>query len=165
MKKIFFSFFLLLCSLATFAQSIKSDSLHLLDSLIQAFNQEKNIQEKEEQIAQNRPRTQIEWQETSFDFGKVVAGEKITHKYYFENKGNQDFYISRVKTSCGCTAPKWSSEAIPPGKRGFVEVVFDSTDREGDIKKTLNVLGNFEGDTHKQLVLKGVVIPLADERR
>lgn len=137
---------------------IQPDSLHLLDSLIQAFSKEKYAMEKDEEVAQNRSRTLIEWKETTYDFGTVVTGEKISHKYYFENKGNADFYISRVKTSCGCTVPKWSSEAILPGKTGFVEVFFDSTDREGDIKKTINVLGNFEGDTHKQLILKGKVL-------
>lgn len=137
---------------------IQPDSLRLLDSLIQAFSKEKYAMEKDEETAQNRTRTAIEWQETSYDFGTVVTGEKISHKYYFENKGSANFYISRVKSSCGCTVPKWSSEAILPGKTGFVEVLFDSTDREGDIKKTVNVLGNFEGDTHKQLILKGKVL-------
>ncbi len=137
---------------------IQPDSLSLLDSLIQAFSKEKYAMEKEEDVAQKRPRTAIEWQETTYDFGIVITGEKISHKYYFENKGNADFYISRVKTSCGCTVPKWSSEAVLPGEMGFVEVLFDSTDREGDIKKTVNVLGNFEGNTHKQLILKGKVV-------
>lgn len=137
---------------------VQSDSLQLLDSLIQAFSKEKTALANDEQMAQNRPRTQIEWKETTYDFGTIITGEKITHKYYFENKGQNDFYIARVKTSCGCTSPKWSSEAVPPGKMGFVEVVFDSTDRDGDIKKTVNVLGNFEGDTHQQLVLIGKVL-------
>lgn len=136
----------------------KTDSLHILDSLIQAFNKEKYALESDEETAKNRSRTKIEWKETTFDFGTVTTGEKIKHRYYFENKGQQDFYISRVKTSCGCTSPTWSTEAIPPGKTGFVEVLFDTTDRDGDIKKTLNVLGNFEGETHVILTLKGKII-------
>lgn len=72
------------------------------------------------------PITKIEFTETTYDFGTVKDGEKVTHNYKFKNTGKEPLIISEAKGSCGCTVPQWPREPIAPGKTGEIKVEFDS---------------------------------------
>ncbi len=86
--------------------------------------------------------TEVEWAEEHFDFGEIVQGEKVTHTFSFQNTGKHPLKLTQVKPSCGCTAPNWSRELIPPGKEGFVEVTFDSSGKSGMQNKSITVFLN-----------------------
>jgi len=79
---------------------------------------------------------------TEYNFGTVIQGEKVAHTFVFTNSGNSNLVISNVKASCGCTTPKWSKEPIKPGQKGTIEVVFDSAGRSGEQAKTVKVYCN-----------------------
>ena len=53
------------------------------------------------------PVTTVEFEETEFDFGTVMEGEKVTHVYKFKNTGDEPLIISNAKATCGCTVPSW----------------------------------------------------------
>jgi len=92
-----------------------------------------------EQLAQ-APR--IRFEETEFDGGKIIAGEKLRHAYRFTNTGQSPLSVKRVKASCGCTVPSWAKEAIAPGESGTITAVFDSRNRHGAQHKTIRVQTN-----------------------
>jgi hypothetical protein len=74
--------------------------------------------------------------------GKLVEGDSVFHTFSFKNTGNLPLKIISVNASCGCTTPKWSSDLIQPGKRGFIRVKFDSKGKEGKLQKTITAYCN-----------------------
>lgn len=72
------------------------------------------------------PTTSIKFDQDSYDWGKVMDGEKVTHTFKFKNTGKEPLIISNAKGSCGCTVPEWPKDAIAPGGSGEIKVIFDS---------------------------------------
>lgn len=80
------------------------------------------------------------------DFGKVKAGERVGCIFTYTNSGDADLIITSASASCGCTVPKYDKKPVPPGGRGTIEVVFDTSDREGLQTKTVVVQSNAENN-------------------
>jgi hypothetical protein len=76
------------------------------------------------------------------NFGKVVEGEKVGYIFTFENKGIENLVINSATTSCGCTVPKYDTKPVPAGGNGNLEVVFDTSGRNGIQSKTITVKSN-----------------------
>ncbi|TYO96343.1 uncharacterized protein DUF1573 [Geothermobacter ehrlichii] len=99
----------------------------------------------------------IEVNETDFDFGTVLQGEKIEHAFAFHNAGDEPLLIDRVKSSCGCTAVLVSEKEIPPGGDGEVKATFDSTRFRGGVVKTIYLYSNDPTRSLVQFHLRGKV--------
>lgn len=82
------------------------------------------------------------FREYEHSFGKVSEGEKVAYVFNFENKGTSDLIILSAMTTCGCTVPKYDRKPIHPGKDGKLEVVFDTSGRNGMQTKTVSVKSN-----------------------
>ncbi len=104
------------------------------------------------------PVAKIEFDKVEHDFGKIREGEKVSYRFKVKNPGTVPLRITDVKPSCGCTAPAWTKEPIPPGGEGFVEVVFDSQGRTGEQMKTVTVFANTDPPSHL-LRFRGEVVP------
>ena len=76
------------------------------------------------------------------DFGKVVEGEKAGFIFTFKNTGSSDLIITSAITSCGCTVPKYNTNPISPGGSGNIEVVFDTSGRNGVQTKSITIKSN-----------------------
>ena len=100
--------------------------------------------------------TILEWSAESFDFGEITQGDTVSHTFTFKNVGTQPLKISNIKPSCGCTAPNWTQELVPPGAEGFVEVIFNSTGKSGTQNKSITVFLNTE-EKRKVLRFKGFI--------
>jgi len=88
------------------------------------------------------PTTVMEFSETTYDFGNIVEGEKVTHTYSFQNDGDEPLIISNAKGSCGCTVPQWPREPIPVGGSGEIVVEFNSTGKTGSQNKKVTINAN-----------------------
>lgn len=86
--------------------------------------------------------SEIVFTDYQHDFGKVTEGEKISYVFTFENKGTANLIIGSASTTCGCTVPKYDAKPIPPGAKGNLEVVFDTSGRIGRQTKTITVKSN-----------------------
>ena len=64
--------------------------------------------------------------------------------------------ITKAVGSCGCTVPEWPKEPIKPGKKGSIDVVFNSDRRVGKANKEVTIYANTEPATRK-VVIKGFV--------
>jgi hypothetical protein len=84
----------------------------------------------------------IAFNEYEHDFGKVEVGETVGYTFTFENRGNGDLIINSAITTCGCTVPKYSTKPVPPGGKGNLEVIFDTSGRNGMQTKTITVKSN-----------------------
>lgn len=85
---------------------------------------------------------QISFEHDTHNFGNIMQGEKVAHIFRYKNIGNAPLLVREVTTSCGCTAPKYSTEPLNPGCEGEIEVVFDSYGRTGKQLKTVSVWTN-----------------------
>ena len=87
-------------------------------------------------------RAVIVFSEYEHSFGRVEEGEKISCVFRFENQGTGNLVIQNAITSCGCTVPKYDRKPIAPGKSGQMEVIFDTSGRNGTQTKTVTVRSN-----------------------
>ena len=86
--------------------------------------------------------TTVEMIDSSFNFGKILDGEKVEYSYRFRNTGKNPLIVSSAVASCGCTVPEKPEEPIKPGGTGFLKVVFNSKGRVGDVHKEITVTSN-----------------------
>lgn len=107
--------------------------------------------------------TTIKFDESSYNWGSVNEGDKMTHNFKFKNTGTNDLIISDAHGSCGCTVPEWPKEPIKAGKTGEIKVVFDSKGKPGENTKTVTLTANTE-PANTILTIKGSVKP-AEEKK
>lgn len=96
----------------------------------------------------------------SHDFGSIMEGEKPTYTFRFTNTGDEAVTITRVQPSCGCTAPSYSTEPVPPNEMGEITVEYDSEGRPGDFNKTISVQAGGTANSYTTLRITGTVIPV-----
>lgn len=89
-----------------------------------------------------REKAELVFETYEHDFGKVAEGEKISYQFVYENNGSAPLAINAVSTTCGCTVPKYSNKPLKPGEKGSLEVVFDTSGRNGRQTKTITVKSN-----------------------
>ena len=101
----------------------------------------------------------IKFAEGTFDFGKIIQGEKVAHKFTFTNEGKSNLIITSAKGSCGCTIAEPTKEPIAPGGTGVIDVVFDSNGKSGTINKSVSVITNCEPNTVFITISGNVIVP------
>ena len=89
-------------------------------------------------------KTTLKFVAVEHDFGQVKEGEKVAHTFEVMNTGKTGLLIQNVSPSCGCTTPKYDKKPILPGKKGMIEVVFDTKGRPGKQRKSILVVTNTE---------------------
>ncbi|MEL6389556.1 MAG: DUF1573 domain-containing protein [Bacteroidota bacterium] len=85
----------------------------------------------------------ITFDQGMIDIGEIRAGESKEVVYEFQNTGTEDLVIELV-TACKCTNLDWPTEPIPPGGRGKIVAIFDSTGMAGPHTKTITIIANTE---------------------
>lgn len=100
---------------------MKYVSVILLSLFLIAFSACKNTKSKN---VDGKPI--IEFSQIEFDFGTIIQGEKVTHRFYYKNVGDGDLYIKNVIPVCGCTIADYSDKAVQPGEESFIEATFNS---------------------------------------
>ncbi len=91
------------------------------------------------------------------DYGEIAKGSNGIRVFEFTNTGNAPLVISKVSSSCGCTIPKKPEAPIMPGKKGEIQVKYD-TNRVGPIAKAITVISNADTPT-VVLKIKGKIKP------
>lgn len=84
----------------------------------------------------------IEFERTSYDFGEVVQGEKLSYTFKFKNTGKSNLIIFSSEATCGCTTSMPPKAPIRPGETGEIKVVFDSSSQKGKVVKRILVGAN-----------------------
>jgi len=112
-------------------------------------------------VADNPNAPEISFSKTVHDYGTVYKDGDGTCDFTFTNTGKEPLVLSNVRSSCGCTVPKWTREPILPGQTGTINVKYD-TKRLGAINKTITVLSNAKTPS-VVLRIKGNVIDAPSE--
>jgi len=101
----------------------------------------------------------ISFRSTEHDFGKINEEKgNVTHKFELVNTGGEVLMIQNVTASCGCTAPEWTKEPVPPGGKGYVAITYNPAGRPGAFRKYVNVYSN-STPGNIRLTISGEVIP------
>ena len=104
---------------------------------------------------------QINFEETTYNFGSIKEGSKVTHSFKFKNTGKSDLIIGDARGNCGCTVPKYPTQPIEPGESGVIEVEFNSAGKHGKQSKTVTLVTNCIPST-RVLSITGEVNPIAE---
>lgn len=100
----------------------------------------------------------MDFEELSFDFGEVNEGDIVKHTFSFTNTGKVPLIINDAHSTCGCTVPKWPKEPIPPGKKGKIQVEFNTKNKPNKQEKGVTLNANTYPSVSK-VFLKGFVVP------
>ena len=107
---------------------------------------------------QRGPRIQFE--SLTHDFGTIPwsspRNEAGLCQFRFTNTGDEPLIIIGVRASCGCTAPRYTSDSVMPGETGLIEVQYDNS-RIGAFSKSITVTTNTDPQSHR-LIIKGNVV-------
>jgi hypothetical protein len=88
---------------------------------------------------------------TSFDFGKALQNKTLHKDFVLRNLGAADLEISRVSTTCGCTAALADSTVIKPGASTTLRVDLQTRTYAGKLERRILVESN---DSKSPLELK-----------
>ncbi len=136
--------------------TIKTDEAtdNVKDFKIQASIKEYFAPMTAEQLA-NAPKLSIT--EDTHDFGTIKTGAKVERSFLLTNTGKSNLNIRTTKSTCGCTVATLPKNDIKPGESVKLNVVFDSTDRRGTQRKSVNIYTNDPQKPAQRVVLKGKV--------
>ena len=84
----------------------------------------------------------ITFENTTYDFGEVVEGERLTYAFKFKNTGKSNLIIYSSEATCGCTTSQPPKAPVRPGESGEITVTFDSKGQKGSVQKRILVAAN-----------------------
>ena len=94
------------------------------------------------------------FKDVTHDFGTVPEGPDASCIFTFTNNGKEPIVIQKAQPSCGCTVPSFSSEPVPPGGTGIINVSYHTQGKPTAFTKTISVVSNAGT---KVLTIKGTV--------
>lgn len=118
---------------------------------------EENVAAAADRDAESGKFPTITFEESQFDFGTIDQGTNVEHIFKFKNTGEAPLMIVNAKSSCGCTVPEWTKEAIAPGAEGELLVKFNGSG-QNQVSKTVTLTTNTEEGT-ETLTIKAFVNP------
>ena len=98
---------------------------------------------------------EFKFETASINYGKIDKGSEKKRVFEFTNIGDAPLVINKVISTCGCAVPKKPEQPIMPGKKGIIEVSYD-TNKVGGFSKMFTILSNAK-TKRKILKIKGFV--------
>ena len=84
----------------------------------------------------------ITFDSNDFNVGNIVKGQLREVTFHFTNTGPTDLLIE-IATSCKCAEIFYPSNPIPPGGRGKIIALYDTTSQElGKTRKVIDIIAN-----------------------
>jgi hypothetical protein len=113
--------------------------------------------------------------QTHFNFGKIYAEGKTTHRFKVTNKGTANLNISRLNPSCGCTSTVIGQWTLEPGQSTEIEATFNPSGFRGTVHKSIQVVSNdpanptvnltFEAEVLREIMASSEVVFFQDVMR
>ncbi|MBK7937624.1 MAG: DUF1573 domain-containing protein [Lewinellaceae bacterium] len=76
--------------------------------------------------------------EQDHDFGEVRSRRPVSFLFTFKNISKDTILLQTVRTTCGCTAARYTEEPVPPGDTGEVNIEYDA-EQNGSFRKKIRV--------------------------
>ena len=103
------------------------------------------------------PKIQVDSE--TYDFGSVIAGTFVSHRFIITNVGNSPLTIKNVRTSCGCTVVDLQKQVLAAGESEELQADLSTTGYHGRIEKRIYVESDDHSNALVTLRLTGVVKP------
>jgi hypothetical protein len=104
-------------------------------------------------VAVAQPKIEFKATDNTIDYGKVSREtDNGVRVFEFTNTGNEPLLITNAQSTCGCTVPSFSKEAIAPGATGKIEVKYNMN--PGPIRKTITIESNASNVDSGRVALK-----------
>jgi len=100
---------------------------------------------------------EIKFKEYAYDFGEIVEGDKIEHKFTFTNTGKAPLTITKADATCGCATPSIPFMDIMPGESGYIGIMYNSVGKQGEETPQVTIYSNAGEQPILVLKLKGYV--------
>jgi len=88
----------------------------------------------------------IEVDNPIFDFGEVLEGIAVSHKFILTNSGDESLVIDKVLVACGCTTTELAKNTLEPGETVALEALVGTAGFSGTISKSISVYTNYTND-------------------
>ena len=95
--------------------------------------------------------------ESSFNFGTITEGEKVSYSFAFRNDGKQDLVIRKISTTCGCTVVDKKADVIKPGESSSIDITFNSAGKSNRQNKSITIICNDPKNSQQILHVVGDV--------
>lgn len=129
MKKVFFSFFIVLAFI-----SCKENASSKIDST--------NVAVAAERDAASKNLPVMSFDKAEHDFGTIENGTPQETIFTFTNTGDAPLIITDAKSTCGCTVPEFPKNTpIAPGDSGELLVKFNGSG-QNQVTKQITVTAN-----------------------
>ena len=119
--------------------------------------------QSQDDLEKGGPRIVVD--KTEHHFGRVPDDRAVEHVFKVWNKGSKPLVVTRVQTSCGCTAAMMESSVIDPGKHGRLRVSFNPRGRQGTVQRSVSVHSNDPNASVVQLQVIAEVVPAGEEKK
>ena len=106
--------------------------------------------------ANSKEKTELHFDNKTIDFGVINNDTIIKVKYNYKNITDSTIIITNYSASCFCTDIIISKDTLLAGESGYVELLLDTTHKNGAIK----IYGIIESTTYEKftkLILKGFI--------
>jgi len=95
----------------------------------------------------------------TYDFGSVIAGTFVSHRFIITNIGDSPLTIKNVRTSCGCTVVDLQKQVLAAGESEELQADLSTFGYHGRIEKRIYVESDDHSNALVTLRLTGVVEP------
>jgi hypothetical protein len=101
----------------------------------------------------------IEVVDPIYNFGTALSGAPLRHVFTIRNSGSAPLEITKVVTSCGCTAASPSKRILAPGEIATLEASVDTHFEQGHSLSVVTLATNDPAAPSLQLKIEGVIKP------
>ena len=102
----------------------------------------------------------LEVSDKVWDFGTVWAGEKVSKTVTLRNTGNATLNITKVKSSCGCTATKHTKKELAPGETEEIVISYNTKKKTERVRQTVRISTNDPAQPIATIEVRGTVKPI-----
>ncbi len=117
-----------------------------------AFSQQVASAKTVQKLEKSSP--ELVWNKSKHVFGSIEHKHAVTAEFTFTNTSKEAVVITKVGTTCGCTAPIYPKEPVKPGEKGVVKLRFDAM-APGFFQKAAKV--HFSDGSAQELEIEGKV--------
>ena len=93
-----------------------------------------------------------------YDFGKISADAKVSHRFKVSNTGKAPLNISRLNPSCGCTSTVLGKWTLAPDESTEIEVTFNPAGFRGVAHKSIQVVSDDPAQPSATLTFEADVV-------
>jgi hypothetical protein len=104
-----------------------------------------------------KKRPAIKFTSSVYKFGEVDEGSEVAHTFTYLNPGTDILQITAINPACACIVPGVYTKEVPPGKKGYIAVVFKTEGYHGHVSKAIKVETNIPDSDSIYLTMEGEI--------